>query len=84
VDALVAWLVPPLILLSGIGELSTERPMLRMLGVGLSLYYRCFRSLLLVTCPYLFDKSTCSRFGANQKLVTPKFGGNILQSNNFT
>jgi hypothetical protein len=39
VDALVAWLVPPLILLSGIGELSTERPMLRILGVGLSLYY---------------------------------------------
>jgi hypothetical protein len=38
VDPLIAWLVPPLILLSGIGELLSERPILRMLGVGLSLY----------------------------------------------
>ncbi len=39
VDALIAWLVPPLLLLSGIGDLLSERPILRMLGVGLSLYY---------------------------------------------
>lgn len=38
VGALVAWFVPPLILLSGIGEMAMEQPILRVLGVGLSLY----------------------------------------------
>ena len=38
VGALVAWFVPPLILLSGIGMMAIEQPILRVLGVGLSLY----------------------------------------------
>jgi protein-S-isoprenylcysteine O-methyltransferase len=34
----VDWLVPPLILLSGIGQLSAGWPLLRILGFALSLY----------------------------------------------
>ena len=38
VGALIAWFIPPLILLSGIGTMAIEQPILRVLGVGLSLY----------------------------------------------
>ena len=38
VAALVAWCVPFLILLSGIGGISTELPVVRVLGVAVSLY----------------------------------------------
>jgi protein-S-isoprenylcysteine O-methyltransferase len=38
VGALVAWFVPPLILLSEIGKMPIEQPILRAFGVGLSLY----------------------------------------------
>jgi protein-S-isoprenylcysteine O-methyltransferase Ste14 len=38
VGAFVAWFVPPLILLSGIGKMAIDQPILRALGVGLSLY----------------------------------------------
>lgn len=38
IGALVAWLVPPVILLSGIGRLEMELPIVRALGVALSLY----------------------------------------------
>lgn len=38
VGAFVAWFVPPLIILSGIGQMAMEQPILRALGVGLSLY----------------------------------------------
>jgi protein-S-isoprenylcysteine O-methyltransferase len=36
--ALVAWLVPPVILLAGIGRLAIELPLVRAVGVALSLY----------------------------------------------
>jgi protein-S-isoprenylcysteine O-methyltransferase len=38
VGAFVAWFVPPLIILSGVGQMAMEQPILRALGVGLSLY----------------------------------------------
>src|SRR5688572_30414063 len=38
VGALVAWLVPPLIILSGFVTMPIEQPILRVLGVALSLY----------------------------------------------
>jgi protein-S-isoprenylcysteine O-methyltransferase len=38
VGAVVAWFVPLLILLSGFGKMAIEQPILRVLGVGLSLY----------------------------------------------
>jgi protein-S-isoprenylcysteine O-methyltransferase Ste14 len=38
VDALIAWLLPPLILLSRAGAISAERPIIRAIGIGLSLY----------------------------------------------
>jgi protein-S-isoprenylcysteine O-methyltransferase len=36
--ALVAWFLPPIILLWGIGRLAIEQPILRVLGIALSLY----------------------------------------------
>jgi protein-S-isoprenylcysteine O-methyltransferase len=36
--ALVAWFLPPVILLWGIGRLAIDQPVLRVLGVALSLY----------------------------------------------
>ena len=39
VGALIAWFIPPLILLSGIGTMAIEQPILRVLGVGLSLLF---------------------------------------------
>ena len=36
--ALVAWFFPPIILLSGVGKMPIDQPILRVLGVGLSLY----------------------------------------------
>ncbi|HEY9506940.1 MAG TPA: isoprenylcysteine carboxylmethyltransferase family protein [Gemmatimonadales bacterium] len=38
VGALVAWFIPPLILLSGVGTMAMEQPILPVIGVGLSLY----------------------------------------------
>ena len=38
IGALVAWLVPPVILISGIGRLSVELPIVRAIGIALSLY----------------------------------------------
>jgi protein-S-isoprenylcysteine O-methyltransferase len=38
VGALVAWFLPPLIILSGVGRMTIEQPIVRVLGVVLSLY----------------------------------------------
>src|SRR5918993_3009698 len=37
VGALVAWFLPPLIILSGVGRMTIEQPIVRVLGVVLSL-----------------------------------------------
>jgi hypothetical protein len=44
----------------------------------------CFRSLLLVTCPYLYLTKALVPDLDPTRIAYAKFGGNILQSNKFT
>jgi hypothetical protein len=51
----------------------------------MTVYSRCFRSLLLVTCPYLYLAEALVPDLEPTRIGYAKFGGNILQqSNNFT
>jgi len=47
-------------------------------------FCRCFRSLLLVACPYLYLTKALVPDLDPTRIGYAKLGGNILQSNKFT
>ena len=70
VGALVAWFIPPLMLLSGVGTMAIEQPILRVFGVGLSLYSQIMVVWTVRTLGRPLTHSWGSRYTMTMLLVT--------------